>query len=253
MSTDEAVPQDTLDLVREVCPRVRDTGWLFYFTPHTQARAEELGLDVFTLYVIGRGGVLGDVEWPVVHSAFGYFHPDFIKGAWERGRVHVAPRDAGRAFIECSHEFGREKLAEVGGLEDFCAAAGAVNDAAQVHSAGLSLYSAASSEPLADDLPARAMQLLTLLREYRGSAHLLAVVASGLTPVEAHYLGRPERFALFGWSESDTPEVGDDHRARLQTAEELTDRIVSPAYGVLDETARKGLVDGMIAVEAALT
>jgi hypothetical protein len=132
----------------------------------------------------------------------------------------VAPRDAGRAFIECSHEFGREKLAQVGGLEDFCAAAGAVNDAAQAH---------------------------------RGSAHLLAVVASGLMPVEAHYLGRPERFALFGWSESDAPEVGDDHRACLETAEELTNRLVAPAYGVLDDTGRKALVDGMIAVEAALT
>lgn len=252
MPPDGSPSQETLDLVRAVSPKIRDNGWLFYFSPVNDRKASELGIDIFTFYFCGRGGPLGDVEWPVVHSAFGYFSPGVIKDAWERGREKVAPRDAGRAFLGCAAEFGREKLASVDGLAEFCAAADAVNEAAKGRSEALALYAAASTEPLAEDPPARAMQLVSILREHRGSAHLLSVVASGLRPVEAHYIARPEMFALFGWSESDTPEVDDEHRRRLEDASDLTDRLVAPAFGVLDESGARALTAGIDSIAAAL-
>jgi hypothetical protein len=252
MTTDSTVSDETLELVRTACPKMGGNWWLFYFSPVAERRAAELGFDIFTFYFIGRGGPLGDVEWPAVHSAFGYFNPAVIKDAWERGREKVAPRDAGRAFLGCGAEFGREKLGDVEDLAEFCAAADAVNEAARGRAEGLALYAAASAEPLADDPPARAMQLVSILREYRGSAHLLAVVASGLRPIEAHYIARPEMFGLFGWSESDTPDVGDEHRQRLADAGEMTDRMVAPAFGVLDGAGAKALTTGMDAIEAAL-
>jgi hypothetical protein len=253
MATDPTVPAETLALVQSVSPKIRDTGWLPFFSPVNDRRATELGLDIFTFYFIGRGGPLGDVEWPVVHSAFGYFNPAVIKDSWERGREKVAPREAGRMYLDGGAEYGREKLAGIEGLAEFCAAAAAVNEAAKGRAEGLSLYAAMSSEPLADDPPARAMQLVTVLREFRGSAHLLAIVASGLRPIEAHYIARPEMFGIFGWSESDAPVVGDEHRQRLEDASELTDRLVAPAFGVLDETGAKALIAGIDAIEAALT
>jgi hypothetical protein len=252
MSTDTDVSAETLDLVRTVCPKIRDNGWLYFFSPVSDRRASDLGLDIFTFYFVGRGGPLGDVEWPVVHAAFGYFNPAVIKDSWERGREKMAPRDAGRAFIECGAEFGREKLSAVEGLDEFCAAADAVNEAARGRAESLPLYAAWSAEQLADDPPARAMQLVSTLREFRGSAHLLAVVASGLRPIEAHFIFRPEMFGIFGWADSDKPEVGDEHRQRLDAAGDLTDRLVAPAYGVLDEAGAKALSSGMDAIEAAL-
>lgn len=251
--TTESTSGTTLDLVREACPKIAGTGWLFYFTPIAQARAADLGIDVFTFYFIGRGGVLGDVEWPAVHSAFGYFNPVVIKDSWERGREKVAPRDAGRAFIECSHQFGREKLAEVEGLDALCEAMEAVNESAKLRAEGLALYAAAAAEPLADDLPARTMQLLGVLREYRGSAHLLSVVAAGLRPLEAHYIDRPEMLGLFGWSESDIPDLGEEHKERLATADDMTDHLVAPAFEVLDESGAQALREGLATVEAALS
>jgi hypothetical protein len=239
------------ELVRAVCPKIADHGWAYYFAPETVARGEELGLDVFDFYCLGRGGVLGDVEWPVVHSAFGYFNPDTVRDRWNAGREKIAPRDAGRAYIACCHELGRKRLSDLDGLEAFCRAAEQVNAAAEVP--GLSLYAAISAEPLASDLPARALQLVAVLREYRGSIHLLSVVASGLRPKEAHYLHRPDFWAMFGWSEDDVPDVTDDHRARLQAAEALTDSLVLPAYSVLDPEGAAALVAGIDAIAAALT
>ncbi|MEO7397004.1 MAG: hypothetical protein ABIW84_00415, partial [Ilumatobacteraceae bacterium] len=177
------------ELIEAACPIIRDTGWAFYFAPATLARGTELGLDFVQFYVMGRGGVLGDVEANAVWSAFGYFNPTLIAGAWKAGREIVAPRAAGREYMECCANHGREMLSSVENLDAFVAAAEAVNDAAD--STGLALYAAISAEPLAADAPARAMQLLTVLREFRGSAHLLALRATGVDSKTAHFISRP--------------------------------------------------------------
>lgn len=96
------------------------------------------------------------------------------------------------------------------------------------------------------------MQLMAVLREFRGSAHLLAVIASGLAPKKAHYIHRPEAWALFGWSDEDVPEITDEDRQHAADAEALTDRLVTPAYSVLDEPARADLLDGAKAISATL-
>jgi hypothetical protein len=241
-------PQELIDLV---CPKIRDLGWTFYFTPETIAVGEGLGLDVFHFYALGRGGVLGDVEPQVVSSAFGYFNPATVTAIWNAARDICAPRKAGRIYMECSADLGRARFTGIEGLDAFCAAAGAVNDAADP--VGLSLYAAISAEPLADDLPGRAMQLVTVLREFRGSAHLLAVRASGLDAKTAHFIRRPNDIGMFGWTESDAPVITDVELAKLAAADELTDRLVLPAYSVLDESGRRALVEGITAIEAKLT
>lgn len=228
------------ELVESACPLINDMGWRFYFTPETTARAEELGLDVLSFYVIGRGGVLGDGEARVVQSAFGYFNPALVATLWDGARTVIAPRDAGRAFVECGRAHGRRHLGAVPGLDAYCEAAEAVVAAADPQ--GLSLFAAASAEPLPDDAPARAMQLTSVLREYRGSAHLVALVASGLSPFTAHYVKRPEMWAMFGWQEGDAPEVTDAVRATLGEVERATDRMVLPAFSVLDGGQRDAML-----------
>ena len=71
-------------------------GAAFYFHPDTVAKGKEVGLDGFRFYVLGRGGVLGDVEPDVVHAAFGYFHTGLIDKIWISAKEIVAPRDAAR-------------------------------------------------------------------------------------------------------------------------------------------------------------
>jgi hypothetical protein len=182
--------------------------------------------------------VLGDVESPVVASAFGYFKPSFVAKMWDTGRERssLSPRDAGRLHADCCHEFARARFGGIDRLDEFCRACQAVLGA--VDPAGLAMYAGVAAEPLPDDVVARAYHLVVVLRELRGSAHLIAVLASGLSPRVAHYLRRPDDFSAFGWAESDTPVATDADRARLAEADVMTDRILAPWFSVLDGGAQ---------------
>jgi hypothetical protein len=170
---------------------------------------------------------------------------------WNSARAIYPPRDAATVYMACCADLGRARFNEIPDLAGFCDAAGAVNDAADP--VGLALYAGIKTQPLADDLPARAMQLISVLRELRGSAHLLAVRASGLDAKTAHYLHRPDDMAMFGWSEQDVPHVTDSERSKLQAAEHLTDDLVLPAYAVLDEGGQEALLAGLEAIGKALS
>lgn len=240
-----------LELVRQACPIINDTGWAYYFTPETQAKGAELGLKGPMFYFAGRGGVLGDCDADVVTAAFGYFNPAVVRRAWESATAIRPAREIGRAHFECCAALGRQKLGGVANLAAFVDAADAVNRAAEPD--GLALYAAFKAEPMASDLEGRAMQLVAILREFRGSAHLIAVRASGLTTKQAHFSKRPYDVAMFGWTPEDAPALGDDVTRRMKAAEDLTDELVLPAYSVLDASAAQALLDGAQAIKRAVT
>lgn len=239
------------ELLAVACPIIRDTGWAFYFTPETLARGAELGLDRVHFYALGRGGVLGDVEPAVVSAAFGYFNPALVAGLWNAAKAVVPPRVAGAAYMQCSAEHGRLKLTGLGTLAGFVTAADKILAATQVDA--FALFAGVAAEPMADDLAGRAMQLLTVLREYRGSAHLVAVRAVGLDTKTAHFVTRPNDAAMFGWGPDDVPVINDAVRARMQEADAITDRLVRPAFAVLDAKERTVFVDGLHEIQRALT
>jgi hypothetical protein len=194
--------------------------------------------------------VLGDVESSVVSSAFGWWNPAVIEKIWTSARPIMAPRDAGRLYMSCAHALGRAKFGGVAGLGEFCSSAEKV--AGAIDDAGLALYAGVAAEPLADDLAARAMQHLVALREYRGSVHLLAAVASGVSPQIAHFIRRPDMYKGFGWDDTNPPAVTDaDHRA-LAAADELTDRLVAPVYGVLSADESAAFLATLATMEGAL-
>lgn len=239
------------ELIKAVCPIINDTGWAYYFVPDTAARAAELGLNGMEFYVIGRGGPMGDCDSSAVAAAFGYFNPAVIARAWNGAAEKIKPRDAGKAHLECCAQLGRSKFGNIANLAEFVSAADAVNNAADPD--GLALYSAIKSEMLASDLPARAMQLVTVLREFRGSAHLVAIRAMGLTSKQAHFVKRPNDVKMFGWTPEDAPHIDDAVRAKMVEVEALTDALVSPAYSVLDDAGRNSLLAGATAIKAAVT
>lgn len=222
-------------------------GAAFYFAPSTVATGKEHGLDGFRFYFLGRGGVLGDAESDVVASAFGYFNPDLVKTMWDSAKERMAPRDAARLYISCAHQLARERLTDVDGLGALADALGQVNDA--VDPAGLALYAGVAAEPVPDDDAARALHLCMVLREARGSAHLVGVRAAGLSPRIAHQVKRPDDVATFGW---EPVEVTDDDRARWARAEELTNDIMEPAFAVLDDAGRQAVLTGLGRIGAAL-
>ena len=90
-----------------------------------------------------------------------------------------------------------------------------------------------------------------VLRELRGSAHLVAVRAAGLTTAVAHAIKRPNDVATFGYAEP--PAVTDADRAALVRAEALTDELLVPSFAVLDDAGAAALVAGTDAMYAAIT
>jgi hypothetical protein len=239
------------ELLAEACPQIRDLGWAHYFVAETMNSGTEIGLDGFKFYFLGRGGVLGDVDASMVQASFGYFEPSVLADSWNAGSEIVAPTVAAAAFWECAAELGRRKLTGVEGLDAFVAAADTVNDAADP--TALTLYAGARRMPLADDAPARAMQLISLLREFRGSAHLLALRAVGLDSVVAHAISRPNDMGMFGWADDAVGEISDGQREQREEAELLTDEIVLPAYLSLDEDGQEALLSGLSRIGPLLT
>jgi hypothetical protein len=241
---------EAIEVVRGAYPLFNNVGWRYYFDPATAAVGEKHGLGVLKFYFIGRGGVLGDVEWPVVESAFGYFKPAMVEQIWNKCRKIMAPRLAAQVHLGCCAEFGRTHFTDIAApdLESFCAAAEAVIKSAEP--AGLALFAGFSAEPLPEDPPARAMHLVATLRELRGSAHLLAVVASGVSPLVAHTVKRPNDLAMFGWDPTDAPTVTEADRQLMAEVETWTDRLIAPAFAVLDDKGATHLLDGLAAINA---
>jgi len=237
------------EIIRSIAEPTGPLGAAFYFHPDTMARGKALGLDGFRFYMLGRGGVLGDVEAGVVHSAFGYFHPAMVAKLWNSAKEVMAPRDAARAHLTCAYDMARTKLADVSGLDAYADAAATVVNA--VDDSALALFAGLRAEPVPTDVPAAAYHHAVLLRELRGGVHLVAVTAVGLPSAVAHAIKRPDAVTMFGW-EHDAPQPTDAQRALLAEAEDLTDRLLVPAFGTLSSAQATALVDGTAAMHAAI-
>lgn len=249
MPADTLTAVDPRDVISAIAGRTAAIGASAYFHPATLARGKELGLDGFRFYFLGRGGVLGDVEPEVVVSAFGYFEPGLVAKMWNSGKERVAPRAAAREFLACNADLGRAELADVAGLDAYNEAAAAVVAATDL--AGLTLFAGLAGETVPQDAPAAAIHHAALLRELRGSAHLLAVRASGLSAAVAHAIKRPDDVVTFGYAEP--PEITHEYRAALDRAEALTDELLVPSFSVLDPDAAEVLVTGTKAMYAAIS
>lgn len=212
------------------------------------ARGTELGLKGWSWYHCGRGGVLGDVDASVVGATFGFFPPALQAKAWDRGRAVLPPADAAREYAAACAGWGSRVLADVPGAARLADLLTRVTDAAPVM--GLPLFAGwralARSTP-ADDAGRLALAL-QVAREHRGSAHLVAVAAEGVEPLQAVMSGRYGRTnaEFFGWAEPyPDPALAADAMAR---AEERTDAIVRPAFAALPEDERAELTAGLRAL-----
>jgi hypothetical protein len=235
-------------LLARTSPIIGTVGSAYFFHPDTLAAGKGVGLDGFRFYVLGRGGVLGDVEPAVVTSAFGYFNPELVERIWNSAKEVMPPRACARLYLTCCAELGRKVLSDVEGLGEFCAAASKLVDSADP--GALALFAGIAAEPVPDDLAARALHLVAVLRELRGSVHLVAVVASGLAPSVAHAIRRPDMVKGFGWEDT---VVTDEDRVRLADADALTDRLLVPIYASLDADEAGAFVAGCETLDAAFS
>lgn len=237
-----------IEIVQHTSAAINEAGNRFYFHPDTLAHGKELGLDGFRFYFLGRGGVLGDVDPAVVVAAFGYFSPGVVEVIWDSAKQIMVPREAARAYLACADRFGTAHLSGLDGLDEFNEAAETL--VGSVDRSALPLFAGIAAEPLPDDAAARAYRNVCNLRELRGSVHLLAIVATGMSPLTAHTIRRPGDVASFGWESA--PEITDEDRALLDLADELTDRLLVPSVEALTDARRDAFVAGVDAIAAHL-
>ena len=189
-------------------------GSTWMMSPETAALGEASGLPGRSFWACGRGGVLGDVDADVVSAAFGFVEPTLLRGLLAGRALNVSPAQAAAYFAEACCAWGSGHL-------------GKVDDAKLNRLADLARKVAAASSPGVGALFAgwravpepttqpggRAALALHVLREHRGGAHLSAVQAAGLTPLQSMKRGNwTFRQSVLPWT---SPQVGS---LRLKTA-----------------------------------
>lgn len=241
----------SLELTRTTAPSLGDMGARYMLHPETAAIGTEAGYaNGWAWYFTGRGGVLGDVDADVVASAFGFFGAPMVRLMWEQGLQVEGARAAGRRYAAACAAFGRKRLQDAPGLDRFCELAGRVIDGLDV--SGLSLLAALRAEEVPGDLPGRAYWYVSLLREWRGCEHIVAVRANGMTAAQAVLTNYPDMEKNV--KEASRRGFGEGHPdatplvPQRRKAEELTDSLQAAGYEVLTATERAefaALVSGL--------
>jgi hypothetical protein len=222
----------------------------FMISREAKAVCEEHGLGARELYFRGRCGVLGECDADVVNSVVVFFPPEHVEESWNGGRKLPVER-AVELYAEVCGAWGKRKLGGYDGCARIAELLQQVVDRASA--VGAPLFAGWRAVPLPDDPPARAVQLMHVVRELRGGLHANAVIAAGLHPLEAtlatghdatpfgqvtgemiaKYFNWPEPYAVPG------PGVV----ARRAAVEETTDDLMASVFSALGDSESDELID----------
>jgi hypothetical protein len=161
---------------------------LIYFAPETEERLVAAGLEAGRMcYFAGRSAPMGAVSGGVVAATFYNFNPaavaQYIPRAWELASPAAV---VGARFSAADDALTRLLGPDVIASADMTTIAGLVREAASACSAeGRPLYAGHADL----DWPAAPHLVLwhglSLLREHRGDGHIAALLAAGLSGIEA--------------------------------------------------------------------
>ena len=192
-----------------------------YFADAVRPAGIELGLKGFWMtYFAWRAAPLGPVPAAPVVAMFAGFHP----GAVARALPESWSRTTPRACLEARAAVSTAALSDAGVDPEACGRAAAVLApvAAAVDPTGRPLGAANAALELPGDPLGRIWQLATTLREHRGDGHIAALVAEGITGLQAHVLQSasghmPQEVlqrARIGWTDEDWAGAADALRDR---------------------------------------
>lgn len=201
---------------------------VFMLHPETFAGSIAQGYqNPFAGYVAGRGGVLGDATGTTVAAVFAIFEPNFIRAMWDEGVAVRGAAGAAAVYWDQIADFGRKYLAGAEGTARIAELGEKIITATPA--VGLPMFAGWREMPLAADAPARALQVMHVLRELRGEVHFNVLANSGIEPVEAHMLHGDENYTrMFGWPEP-FPD-GADKKKRYAEVESATNRRMTDIF-----------------------
>ncbi|MEA3185906.1 MAG: hypothetical protein QOC57_1943 [Ilumatobacteraceae bacterium] len=214
-------------------------GWMT--GPTTDRLAADLGLQSGTdLWIVGRAAVLGDGDADVAAAGLAFLAPDRVRAAWESLPDGLTHRQVADAYTRLCCSWGSSELARfdrsrMARLDEL---GRRIADAAD-GSLG-TVFAGWRAQPPPDDVNARVALTMHVLRELRGGAHIIAVAACGITPLDA-VLASPAPPPRSGpvWAEhlgwSGPFRDAEWARQARSEAERLTSRILVPIYGSLGD------------------
>ncbi|SEF66725.1 hypothetical protein SAMN05444920_101325 [Nonomuraea solani] len=222
----------------------------FMISREAKAVCEKYGLGAREFYFRGRCGVLGDCDADVVTSVAVFFPAEHVEESWNGGRKLAVDR-AVELYAEVCREWGRRKLGDYDGCARLAELLEPVVRAASP--VGAPLFAGWRAVPLPQDPPARAVQLMHVIRELRGALHANAVIAAGLHPLEATLAAGHDATPFgqvngdmiakfFAWPEPYT-EPGPDVVARRAAVEEATNDLMAPVFSVLNDSESDELIE----------
>jgi hypothetical protein len=220
-------------------------GWML--TPGSDILAQRLGFQEGQhFWIVGRAGVLGDCDADVATGGLAFVAPDLVRAAWDKLPTGLTPRAASAEYATLIHRWGDAELtrfdhSDLQRLDDLARRV--------IHAAPSSLgavFAGWRSMPIPDGLNARVALTMHVLREMRGAAHITAVIATRLTPLQA-VLASPAPPPRSGpaWAEhlgwTGPFEDPEPLRARRDAAEQLTNELLIDSFDTLDRNELRHL------------
>ncbi|MCM3923215.1 hypothetical protein ND748_16295 [Frankia sp. AiPs1] len=177
-----------MNAVREVSLAINATHLFIYFIPEAPEEAAKLGvIEYGPAYFAFRSAPMGAVPWQVTLAAFYNFSPRSVQamaGVWDTATPEQwqAARFAAvdRALQRVDVNLTADQIAEARSLIDTVVAS--------ADYAGKTMAAANVSVTLPPDPLVALWQQITVLREWRGDAHVIVLAANNLGPCDCNVL-----------------------------------------------------------------
>jgi hypothetical protein len=228
------------DVARRTFRTLEPCHALVYFCPEADAAYRALGLRGRQGYFASRAAPMGAVTAEVVVATFFNFHHDLVHrsmtGVWATADPAAELRRAAELSRRCA-------------------------EAACGRPEGRPLFAGHASLPWPSAPHLVLWHAQTLLREFRGDAHVAALLLGGCSGLEAlvvhaatgevpaevlrttrawsldEWRGAEEALRGRGWLRSTGLSLSDEGNRRRAEVEALTDRLSAPAYAAIGEEA----------------
>jgi hypothetical protein len=231
-------------------------GWML--TPDTAARGKELGLSSGQqFWICGRAGVLGECTAETAIAGLVFHAPERIRRAWDDVPAGLSHLKIAEEYAAVAVAWGERELAgfDVDRLELLDRSARRIIDAAP-SSLG-AVFAGWRALPQPDSAAGRVGLTTQVFREMRGAAHVVAITAVGLTPLQAILSSTnapprtgPEYAERMGF-EGPFPDPALFRERRLE-AEALTTRILEPFFAVLEPDELDAFADVFVSTRDAI-
>ena len=177
----------TPTLARKMWRTLEPYHGLIYFTPRAAEAYAALGITGRDGYFASRAAAMGPVPAEVVVATFYNFEPGLVRHAIPAAWAAASPAALVEARLGAADAALREAIGdEAVGSSEMAGAAGVARTAAEAcRPEGRPLFAAHAALGWADEPHLVLWQAITRLREYRGDAHIAALVLEGVDGCEA--------------------------------------------------------------------